>query len=881
VDYISKLTDEELRVICDLIPVRHFREAFKMSPKRFNRLSKYRPEKVPLSEIKRIVVNRGSDPFMSDLLNFSIQMLLDIMHKQTSLFTDAGNDAHTALLRALPKSDFREHMDLYFKLSGDTYSPEYAALVQSAIVEIEAKGKIVDAAEAEAAQDEGSSAELEHLRSALAEAQQNLAQERENHTSLQAQYSAAKEQIEESEQKLAELQRLASYADSSAEISTDKNLPYTSLCCVGMPSGNSLELFRIADIVDGLIQTQRQDGSPQRDILYTKDRSKQKNQVGIWAWRTEPNYNPGRLDYIVSEFLPAHTPVQIIVIPDCRTVEDLKACLCQGIAYAPDGERTLYAVTADGEYTGLLCGRADITEKNGIVTLKPSVTKLPLYKFHEQEIIKVREWSFFYRIHLGVPMKLLQIRDPLETVKELVLQRSPIAKLKDWGTIREARGFRSFLQGLPATDFLQEIAELCSCSLEEAKNYVNEFIQHAEEYLQGTDVESTLLCTALECSSALTEKCRALNEEKWRLEHALLLKQVQEELTKVTDETQQQRELHDRLVMEQQRMKERQDTLTAEIAQQEQLAADVEGQVAARITMAREKAADFICEMAFHSPAAVTLPTPASQNRFVPGKKLDTDIREHHEAYDAVCTLQDELEEAGVIERCASMLAAFLYTAHILHTPLLLAGPNGRDIADAVSAALFGRTASVFRCESAYDPSAVEEYMVEGSQVITLLDPINTRWISHIPELTTGRDKLILAVHPFAEDLLIEPRGLYNYVVPVLTELFVDRPASGKYVGGCFGADFREYECAKPQKKLHLARKLPMPAMLRNWLQQMLADMKAILGKDIPDFDVLFAALPYAYVTGQTDMILEGIEDGGGLSKDTQTLLRTFLGELQ
>ena len=72
-----------------------------------------------------------------------------------------------------------------------------------------------------------------------------------------------------------------------------------------------------------------------------------------------------------------------------------------------------------------------------------------------------------------------------------------------------------------------------------------------------------------------------------------------------------------------------------------------------------------------------------------------------------------------------------------------------------------------------------------------------------------------------------------------------------------------------------------MPAMLRNWLQQMLADMKAILGKDTPDFDVLFAALPYAYVTGQTDMILEGIEDGGGLSKDTQTMLRTFLGELQ
>lgn len=153
-DYISKVTDEELRVICDLIPLRHFREAFKMSPKRFNRLSKYRPEKVPLSEIKRIVVNRGSDPFMSDLLNSSIQTLLNIVHEQISLFTDAGDDAHTAILRTLPKSDFREHMDLYFKLSGDTYSSEYAALVQSAIIEIEAKGKIADAAEAETVRDE-------------------------------------------------------------------------------------------------------------------------------------------------------------------------------------------------------------------------------------------------------------------------------------------------------------------------------------------------------------------------------------------------------------------------------------------------------------------------------------------------------------------------------------------------------------------------------------------------------------------------------------------------------------------------------------------------------------------------------------------------------
>ena len=68
-DYISRLTNEELSILCDLIPLKHFRDCFKMAPKSFNKLSKFRPEKVPLAEIKRVVVNRGNDPFISDLLH--------------------------------------------------------------------------------------------------------------------------------------------------------------------------------------------------------------------------------------------------------------------------------------------------------------------------------------------------------------------------------------------------------------------------------------------------------------------------------------------------------------------------------------------------------------------------------------------------------------------------------------------------------------------------------------------------------------------------------------------------------------------------------------------------------------------------------------------
>lgn len=361
-DYISRVTDEELCMICDLIPLKHFRDFFKKNPKKFNKLSKYRPERVPLTEVKRIAVNRGRNQFISDVLNSLIQLLLNVVQDQVTLFINAGEDAHIALLHALPESDFREHLDLYFKLSGDVYSSEYAELAQSAIAAIKASVTIEDTAEKPAG-NEASSTELEHLQNALAEMQQDLEQERNTRENLQAQCGAMQEQREESERKLAELQRLAFYADSSASIPIDEEFPFTSLCRVGISSGSSLELYRMADIVDGLIQTQRQDGFPQRDVLYTKDFSKPKDYIGIWAWRTEPNYNPERLDYIVSEFLASHTPVQIIVVPDCRTPEELKEYLRQGIAHTPTGERALYALAVDGEYTGLLCRKSDLTEE--------------------------------------------------------------------------------------------------------------------------------------------------------------------------------------------------------------------------------------------------------------------------------------------------------------------------------------------------------------------------------------------------------------------------------------------------------------------------------------------------------------------------------------
>ena len=106
-DHISKLTDEEVKTVCGMIPIKYFRDAFKSNTQKFHKLCPgHRPEKVLPDTVGKLVASHRDDPFLSDVLNNGIRLLLGIVQKELSKFTDAGDDDQTALLRALPESIF-------------------------------------------------------------------------------------------------------------------------------------------------------------------------------------------------------------------------------------------------------------------------------------------------------------------------------------------------------------------------------------------------------------------------------------------------------------------------------------------------------------------------------------------------------------------------------------------------------------------------------------------------------------------------------------------------------------------------------------------------------------------------------------------------------
>ena len=243
-----------------------------------------------------------------------------------------------------------------------------------------------------------------------------------------------------------------------------------------------------------------------------------------------------------------------------------------------------------------------------------------------------------------------------------------------------------------------------------------------------------------------------------------------------------------------------------------------------------------------------------------------------------------ELLEAGVSEKHSAALAAWLYGAFVNHVPLLLCGPCGHEIADAFSAAVFGCLSATLNCDGAYSAEFAEKCDTAASTVVTIESPFSSTWWPHLPAILTTKNKFFVAVTPYAEDLQIEPQGFYNYLLPVMTELFVDKLPRRNFSGGYLSDDFEEYQ-SKKGKPLYdeFFRSARLSLLARDRLQQMLADLHTIMEDSSADLDCLFALLPCAWVSGRQALLSEVVHKNGQsgitISTDVLSQISGYLGE--
>lgn len=342
--------------------------------------------------------------------------------------------------------------------------------------------------------------------------------------------------------------------------------------------------------------------------------------------------------------------------------------------------------------------------------------------------------------------------------------------------------------------------------------------------------------------------------------------------------------------------KSEEERLNRIIAEKEKLAENVETAVGERIRKARENVAEFIADMAFvggETIQVVAKGTPATTE--VASKPVITpyhtlsrfadlnELEAHHSWADVINTAAFEFEEAGVAEKHQSSLAAFLCAAYINKQPILLVGPNAIDIAQAFGAAVAAQKCGILSCEGDYFSQIPAKIGADGEDIVIINNLVSSGWINRLPEILSQKDVFYIATHPYAEDIQVEPKSLYGFMLPLFTEFFVDKKASGKYYGGYFAEDFKVYSAQTGKRKdLRVLSKLKISSLVRNQISSLAATMRGIYGTMTEDEEFLFTVLPIFYALMEMHELTEAISDsqqGIAISEDLKRDLHYVLGE--
>lgn len=290
-------------------------------------------------------------------------------------------------------------------------------------------------------------------------------------------------------------------------------------------------------------------------------------------------------------------------------------------------------------------------------------------------------------------------------------------------------------------------------------------------------------------------------------------------------------------------------------------------------------AAPLAAAVASHEQAPVANSAPSSvaavsvDSRAVDYRLLDCQgkikaMQERDSLVGIIRVLKSNLKRSGVSEHYAEGLAKYLIAAYMHKQPLILVGPNSLDIIEAFAAAVCHQTYACLTCDDNYSAQIHNLLGAHQERLVVLNNLISSAYIGHLEEILSHKDLFFIATHPYKEDLQVEPKSLYGFMIPIFTEFLVSESASGMYTGISMTNEaslfkFSELEDDYAVSKLNSFA--PSPLVL-NKVNTLFARMADLMEEDedecgYKDIEVVLALLPLAYAQMKINKLEDAIED--------------------
>lgn len=911
-NYISLLTQEEKSILCRIITGKDFKELFKRNEQEFSKIRKgFRAKSLTEQQALSVAIANVDKPFIALWANTKVKIWLKEIQENIEGLEREGSTHDIALAMTMLDSVFANNVDLYLKLAGKTLDTDARSKLQERMESIKSErtrnAEVADRVKAMEEEKRHLLDQIEAVQQSVnnikAEYEQKIQEIEQDKDTLETWLAEARERITELQtdpatSKSEDTEYLAQFDDTDTSI-----LPFVgsdeilSLCGVISDYNGQKWLIRYADLSNDrryYVFRKSEDASAMStnwNKIFYKNGPSNDGFYGIWTWSTTPNERDPSKDYILSRYNMDLDAIEVVIISESSNLDDLIKLLKTGIEYQPHSRRVMFSFyVSKGQYIGILCNTKELNTVNGKTACAEDCIELPVYEFTSGDILRLDNGLSFYRnAFAGLPSKLYRLKSPLEIVKNIVISSISWTTYKTRAVTRaEYRAFKDFLGAIPIDDITCKIEVACRCSNSAAKELLNEFLNVVWKYVDGDSLEDEIIRSTISASTELQERTKALIRTDWEAENKSLLAEAQKKLDSLdaqlksaTVSLTEAQEAFNKTKSEEVR-------LAGIIAEKEKLAEDVEVAVAERIQKARENAADFIANMAFvgRQPIQVAVsskPVITPYRTFSAFEGLN-DLEAHHSWADVINTAAFELGEAGVAEKYRSSLAAFLCAAYIEKQPILLIGPNAIDIVQAFSAAVTGHKYGMLCCDGSFGNQLIAEIGADGEDIVIINNLLASGWMNRLPEILSQKDIFYVATHPYAEDVQVEPKSLYGFMLPLFTEFFVDKKATGKYFGGYFADDFKPYSASKgAHKELRVLSKFTLSSLVKSRINSLITTMHGIYSTATADEDFLYVVMPIAYASLEMNELTEAIADpqkGIAISANLKRDLQYVLGEI-
>lgn len=692
---------------------------------------------------------------------------------------------------------------------------------------------------------------------------------------------------------------------------------FTSLCYITEDYDGRVWLHRLADIENNSLHTpfksNRTDNYfENRDRLYRNDGPSAIGSVGVWDWDAIPNRDNPDIDYVQSYYVPDISPIRVVFIKANSLEELVEQLRCGAIHTLPYICDTLFCYQPQwGRLTGVLCKSNEFQISDKRVLLSEDVYTLPCYSIRTSDIYNWEDKNlrFLRELQIGTPSDYISIRNTHEIIRTLILERITWSLFKECigATKAEWRNSKTLLEKISSKSLYEAVSEKLKCTLEQAKRAVDDFVSRANTLIDIGDIDSDVLGRIALQHDELRAKCEETVSQKWKDSHKAEIDKAEAEVAAIRDKAKQEQDESEKHLLD---IKEaistaeqiRSDVLSdisasqdklkqlqEEIARYENLGKDALVAVRQRIAEAQKDMAGFIADLSVVLPQSTNYSgsekrvslwqyTGATSNSY-----SDDEIELAENWGDELNAISQSLSSALSVEtELCSMFAAFLYSAHIHNVPLLIAGPGGHDIANVLAVSLYADGAGQLTLGNEFGLDGVSGIENCNEHIFSVQNMFGKGWADIIPQTFTKLKKHVVWTHPYVEDMAIEPKGLYNYMIPILSECFVGSIPALEPWPGKRSDNFQAY-VSKKKLPLRIAafKRLGLSKMLLSQLELILSDAKAILDNPSKekDMELLFGLLPICVLTGKVDILKDVLESEGNLSNSVRAEAERYIEE--